>query len=260
MRKEICTYPPIKIKWKKSLLDSLGLSPYNDTKVVWQCKQGKHYEQILLREFMTYRLYNLISPYSYRVQLVQMDITDEKSPHKNYQKYGFFLEDDAQLQARLKGTFSEDPSKKPSAIMREEALRFYVFQYMVGNTDWSLGNLHNVRLLEFSEIPKSVIIPYDFDYAGLVSAAYAIPHETIPIKDVRERYYKGGRCTDQEIELVNKFFLEQKPLILEYCEGFPYLDEASKKDVLSYIGSFFAILEHKNGLHQVIGELKPHKE
>lgn len=131
---------------------------------------------------------------------------------------------------------------------------------MIGNTDWSLGNLHNVRLLEFSEIPKSVIVPYDFDYAGLVSAAYAIPHETIPIKDVRERYYKGGRCTDHEIDLLNQFFLKQKPLILDYCDHFPYLDEGARKDVLSYLSSFFDILERKNGLHQVIGELKPHKE
>lgn len=252
-RKEICALPPVKVKWKRKELDSLGFSRHNEMKLVWQCKNGGHFEQILLREFMAYRLYNLISPYGYRVQLANLQVVDSSNPEKTQCKLAFFLEDDSQLEERTNGVFVKTPpSASQHSILRQESLRLYVFQYMIGNTDWSLGNLHNVHLLHTTADDKLVIIPYDFDYAGLVSAAYATPHESIPIKDVRERYYKGVACTPAEIEELTSFFLERKNSILTYCHQFPLLNESSKKDILSYLEEFFAALESKNGLTQVI--------
>lgn len=256
-RKEICSLPPIKTKWKRKQLDSLGFSRHHEMKLVLQCKPGSHFEQILLREFMAYRLYNLISPYGYRVQLANLKVTDLNHPEKEQCKLGFFLEDDTQFEERTHGVLVKTPpSASQQSIRRQEALRLYVFQYMIGNTDWSLGNLHNVHMLQTSEDDKLVIVPYDFDYAGLVSAAYAVPHENIPIKDVRERYYKGLPCTPAEIDELTAFYLEKKDLILTYCQQFPAINEHSRKDIISYLEAFFALLESKSGLHQVIPALK----
>ncbi len=256
-RKEICSHPPIKVKFKKKTLDTLGFSKFNEMKVVWQCKPGKAYEQWLCREYLVYRLYNIVSPYSYRVKLLKIHVIDSRDTSKQHLKYGFFLEDDGQLSQRLNGELTEEPIKNASRFIREHLLRFFVFQYMVGNTDWSFGNLHNVRFMNFPELRKAMPIPYDFDYAGVVSAPYAIPHESLPIKDVRERHYQGVECTESEIVLLNKFFSERKPEILDYCEKFPHLDAVTKKDVLSYLNSFFEILDRKNGVGQFIGQFKP---
>jgi hypothetical protein len=252
IRKEICSYPPIKMKWKRKTLDSLGYSRHNEMKVVWQCREGKHYEQVLLREFMAYRLYNLISPYSFRVQLAKMEVHDALHPQRHYSKYAFLIEDESQFEERTQGKFRDTLLKSQRELLREDLLRLYVFQYMIGNTDWSLGNLHNVHILHFPNLDKSVVVPYDFDYAGMVGANYAVPHESLPIKDIRERYYKGGECSEQEIQRLTQFFLEKKQPALSYCEQFPYLDGLIKKDLVAYIESFFLLLEEKKGLHQVI--------
>jgi len=252
IRKEICSHPPIKIKWKRKTLDSLGYSRHNEMKVVWQCREGKHYEQVLLREFMAYRLYNLISPYSFRVQLAKMEVQDAAHPQRYHSKYAFFIEDESQFEERTQGEFQDTLLKSQRELVRDELLTLYVFQYMIGNTDWSLGNLHNVRILHFPTLDKSIVVPYDFDYAGMVGANYAVPHETLPIKDVRERYYKGGECSEQEIQRLTQLFLAKKQLILSYCEQFPHLDGLVKKDLVDYMESFFLMLEDKRGLHQVI--------
>ena len=252
IRKEICSHPPIKIKWKRKTLDSLGYARHNEMKVVWQCREGKHYEQVLLREFMAYRLYNLISPYSFRVQLAKMEVHDAAHPQRQYSKYAFLIEDESQFEERTQGKFRDTLLKSQRELLRDELLTLYVFQYMIGNTDWSLGNLHNVRILHFPTLDKSVVVPYDFDYAGMVGANYAVPHETLPIKDVRERYYKGGECSEPEIQRLTQLFLDKKQPVLSYCEQFPHLDGFVKKDLVDYIEGFFLILEDKRGLHQVI--------
>ena len=62
-----------------------------------------------------------------------------------------------------------------------------VFQYMVGNTDWSMVRFHNV---EVSRTPRGVYVPvpYDFDWTGLVSTRYARPNEGLGIRSVRQRF------------------------------------------------------------------------
>lgn len=254
-RKEICSHPPIKVKWKKKALDSLGFSRFNEMKVVWQCKPGRLYEQTLLKEYMVYRMNNLVTPYSYRVKLARITLTDARDSSRQFVKYGFFLEDDEQLALRLNGKLVDEPVKTAGRFSREEMLRFFVFQYMVSNTDWSFGNLHNVRVLQL-ETGRTIPIGYDYDYSGVVAAIYAVPHESLPIKSVRERYYKGIDCKGSEIQELNDFFLTKKEAIMAYCEQFPLLDNADRKDVVHYMGAFFDMLESRTGLKQVINELK----
>ena len=65
---------------------------------------------------------------------------------------------------------------------------------MIGNTDWSVGNSHNLQVLQLPEYDKGVPIPYDFDYSGFVGTNYAIPRSTLPIESVEERYFSGEIC------------------------------------------------------------------
>jgi len=250
-RKEICMHPPIKAKWKKKSLDSLGFSDFNEMKVVLQCKMGTSYEQSVLREYLTYRLYNVISPYSFRVKLARFTLVDTRDTSRHFVKYGFFLEDADQLAKRLQGTLLDVPVINTLAFDREALLRFFVFQYMIGNTDWSFGNQHNVEMLKL-HTGKVVPIGYDFDYAGLVASLYAVPHESLPIKSVKERYYKGIDCSSKEVQTLNDFFLAHKAAITTYSDRFPFLEKDVHKDINLYLKNFFDLLESKYGLAQVI--------
>ncbi|MEY4134365.1 MAG: hypothetical protein ACOYOO_03840 [Saprospiraceae bacterium] len=253
-RKEICMHPPIKVKWKKKSLDSLGFSNFNEMKVVWQCRLGKTYEQYIFKEYLAYRLYNIISPYSYRVKLVRFTVTDTRDTSRQFVKYGFFLEDDEQLAQRLRGRLLETPVSNTASFDPKSLFQFFIFQYMIGNTDWSFANQHNVRMLK-PNTGKVIPVGYDFDYAGLVGALYAVPHESLPIKSVKERYYKGIDCTKQEVTALNAFFLSKKDEIIAYSLGFPFLEKEGHKEVDAYLQEFFSMLEGKYGLETVIKTL-----
>ena len=64
-----------------------------------------------------------------------------------------------------------------------------VFMYMVGNTDWSLPYLHNIRV--FQNFTSYIAVPYDFDWSGIVDAPYAVPDYRLNIKSVRDRIWRG---------------------------------------------------------------------
>ena len=61
----------------------------------------------------------------------------------------------------------------------------YIFQYLVGNGDWSHTHFHNVKLMRvgFEYFP----VPYDFDFTGFVDAPYATPPEGSGLDGVRDR-------------------------------------------------------------------------
>ena len=78
---------------------------------------------------------------------------------------------------------------------------------MIGNTDWSVPNQHNCKVLSGMNIEHSdlgTIVPYDFDYSGLVDADYAVPYEGLALESVRERRYRRNlqnrRCLYQRSE------------------------------------------------------------
>ena len=76
-----------------------------------------------------------------------------------------------------------------------------LFEYMIGNTDMSMYKKHNVRLVQ-TPAGQRFPVPYDFDYAGLVDASYAIPAKHFGLASVRDRLYLGPCRTAAEFEPV----------------------------------------------------------
>jgi len=91
----------------------------------------------------------------------------------------------------------------------------YIFQFLMGNTDWSIPAGHNIKMIKskkpLDQLPY--VIPYDFDNAGIVNANYAAPDETLPIKSVRERLYRGFCLDDEVIECAVNQFIQAKDKI-----------------------------------------------
>lgn len=82
-------------------------------------------------------------------------------------------------------------------------------------------------------------IPYDFDWTGLVDAAYAIPADNVGTKSVRERIFLGI-CRNREVYLKDlEQFLEKKEEFQKVINEFPYLNQRAKKDMTGYLDSFF---------------------
>jgi hypothetical protein len=120
--------------------------------------------------------------------------------------------------------------------------RFAIFNYMIGNYDWSVPGQHNVKVIKplvADTVQLGIAIPYDFDWTGLVNAAYAIPAEIIGTQSVRERIFMGI-CRSREVYQKDlEIFLKKKEEFYRIINEFPYLDQREKKDMTFYLDGFF---------------------
>ena len=128
-----------------------------------------------------------------------------------------------------------------------------IFQYMIGNTDWSVRQYHNIKLMvpKNDTLARPYVIPYDFDYAGLVNAPYAIPNEGLDITSVTQRLYRGFPRTMDELQMNLNIFKEKKDVIMFYLTDFPLLNVKVRRDMTRYLDEFYKIIEDKNSIRSV---------
>ncbi len=239
-RKQICYFPPFKVKFDKDDLRAAEIDPeFNDLKVVWLCKSGTLYENYLLKEYLVYRMYNLISPNSLRVKLIRMRVVDESEKDQDEDvRWAFMIEPAEELADRMGGRLMESNPKTLDHVDETAYLRFAIFQYMIGNTDWAWGNGHNMEYIALPPPEEMQPIAYDFDYSGVVNTTYAVPHSSLPIDNVRQRYYRGKPCTADQLEAIRLEFMEKMPEILALCDSFSELDAKQRKGMRSYLVQF----------------------
>ncbi len=252
-RKDICSVPPLKLKIKKKLLASVGLdTAYNDFKLVMQCKDANSYSHYLYREYMAYRLYSMLTDQSFKVHLVNLTIIDSEDPDRILERKAFIIENEEQLAARLEGFIRERPIKYADPLEDQCYLRFCLFQYMIGNTDWALGNTHNVKMVERPKLGDVLLVPYDFDYSGFVHTPYAVPDERLPIQSVKQRFYKGMHPDDDLLMAEVAYWKERMPAMRGFLTDFPDLDDRHRKEILKYFDTFEKIINKPKKLRRLV--------
>lgn len=253
MRLELCSMPPLKIKLEKSALAAKGFSDMNEFDVVQPCHESTEYEQYLLREYLAYKLWELVSPYAFKVQLVQLHYLDPSGRDEHTVAYGFLIENIEEFVDRFSGRRNKTPVISRNAVDRDPLLTMFLFEFMIGNTDWNIQNRHN---LEFAVIPGHtflVPIPYDFDYSGVVNAPYAAHPESLELTAITSRYYQGWCYTEEDVQSALAIFKEKKDRILHLPYTIEGLDDKSKKWCSDYLSGFFDIIENPKKLeNQVI--------
>jgi hypothetical protein len=145
------------------------------------------------------------------------------------------------LTARTSSVQIESANLKQKDIVPDVMDRFAIFNYMIGNYDWSVPGLHNVLIIKpvGPESTNLIAIPYNFDWAGLVNASYAIPSKEVGIENVRERIFEGI-CRSKEVYLKDLVrFSEKKDEFYRVVNEFPYLSQSEKNDVIGYLDGFF---------------------
>ena len=240
-RQEICSFPPLWINIKKANVGNRYLEDIKKIKLVTHCAGSKVNMNYVLKEFLIYKMYNIISQYSFRVRLVKMRYIDTGRKNKEYETWGFLIEPENMMAERLDGFPLKMDNISYKQTEPHETDIMAVFQYMIGNADYSITRRHNVKLLKLSgfENPNPVPVPYDFDYTGFVNAHYAIPGEGLSISSVTERYYLGPCRTEETLRQVINQFQGQKEEIYNLVESFEYLDEKIKKAAINYLDKFF---------------------
>lgn len=237
---ENCDNPPLKFNFKKHAVPEHSLfAGQPELKLVVPCRG----EQYVIHEYLTYKLYNLFTDYSFRVRMVRLTYHDTGSSQITEPEYGFLIEDKEVLASRNNASLIERMSLRPEIVDRESFLRMSVFAYMIGNTDWSIQYLHNIEILFLHDEKIHIAVPYDFDLVGLVSSPYAKPAEALKLSSVRERVYRGYCLDDLSVfDPTFKQFLELKPEIYIIITENTLIRESYITFATEYLDDFYDTL------------------
>ncbi len=244
-RQEHCMFPPIKLNLKKAKFDNEYLEQQTTFKVVTHCRNTSGYENYILKEYLVYKMYNELTDYSFRVRLIQMQYIDSKGKRKPFVKYGFLIEH-LNAMATRNNAIRIDNEKLGMKLMDPEGMaRVALFNYMIGNCDWSITGLHNMKVIKIKDftVQYPQPVPYDFDYSGFVDAEYAVPPENLGLESIRERRYIGICLPETTTASAIRLFLEKKAAMYKVINDFDYLSKKEKKELLRYIDSFFRVLD-----------------
>ena len=241
-RRDYCYMPPLKINFKYD--SSATLYTLKSVKLVSECKPNIDFEQYLLKEFLVYKIYNLLTDKSLRVRLLRLNFKDNSAPAKDIFEYAFLLEAIKDLAKRNHCTEWKRPRLRQESTNREQMTLLAIFEYMIGNTDWSVTGGHNTYQIGSKEdiLAMPFAVPYDFDFSGLVSAPYAIPSEQLSIQNVQQRLYRGYPRTIDEINKVLDVFKQQKENIYNLINKFDLLDKSGKKEMIYYLDEFYTTI------------------
>lgn len=248
-RMKVCKFPPLKIHFDKEKMKGTEFRGNKTLKLVTYCNTNNKYEQYYIKEFLAYRIYNLITEYSFRVKPMMIEYKDsEKSG--SITRFGFLIEDADEVADRHdleKLTIGTVPYNKLDPV---ETSRLSLFQYLIGNLDWAATGgpekdkcCHNSKLIGkgVDENPKYVI-PYDFDACGLVNAHYAAPPDSLKVRNVRQRLYRGFCTYNNTLPQTVELFNEKKPDILALFEDNTHLSDKNRKNSIKYIEDFYKII------------------
>lgn len=230
--------PPLKLKFKKSDLAAKGLAAFNDMKLVPQCIEDEQAAQdFLKREYLAYKMYSTISDYSYRVQMLRITYIDSNTGKKDKQ-WAFLIEDTAQLRDRLQANTVEQQFNIEQERFNREALKqVALFQYMIGNSDWSLHGSRNVKMLEING--QIVPVPYDFDFSGFVNASYAVPNPNYLMTSTQDRIYLGFLSDLDDIYSHLTEFRDLRDALYTVIQTAKICNASSRADMQRYLDSFY---------------------
>lgn len=249
MRNGYCSFPPLLLNFKKTEFEREDLGRIEKIKVVTHCQSGS--EDNLFKEYLIYKLYNVLTDSSFRVRLFKINYINTFKQTKTISTYAFFIEPLDLLAERMNSMPIDVVALSQKNIVPEMMDRMAVFNYMIGNTDWSVPGQHNCKILVSREPGAGElgqIVPYDFDYSGLVNASYAIPQENLGIETVRERVYLGHCRSDDEFLKTLQEFAEKKQSLYNVINEFPYLTEKEKKSMLQYLDQFYSGFDKRNSI------------
>ena len=239
-----CNYPPLMLDLSKSNQPPSSLFyKQNKLKLVMPC-QGDEY---VIREWLVYKLYNLITPKSFRARLAKL-ILDDASKKKQTSFYGVLLEDEKQMAQRNHLIALETKSLKPQNTEMEAFLTMAVFEYMIGNTDWSVQYLQNIKLVAADASAAPTTVPYDFDHSGMVNAPYAHPAEELEMSSVMERRYRGYCIDMKQFDDIIALFNRLKKDFYNVYTNCSLLDAKYIKTITKYLDEFYATINDPKNL------------
>ena len=208
------------------------------------------YEQYLLREYLGHLLYRRITEFSVGVRLVRISYPDPDRSGRSALHYAFFAEHFDDLAARTGSRRLPRGNFEPEKLDAQSAATLALFQFMIGNTDWSIARERNTALLikDGLHIP----VPYDLDMSGLVDAPYAEPNPRFRIRRVTQRLYRGRCDYIDNLPTTIRLFQENRQAIYALIDQQEQLEDSTRKKTRKFVDRFFDVIDNPKKVRREI--------
>lgn len=239
-----CSFPPLKLEFLSDNSKDRLFRGLKWLKLVTHCQtDSTEFEQFVLQEYLLYKTYNIISPFSFNVRLLDIKYIDSSGSGTPIQSYGFFIERPKQMAQRNGGELVKADVMLYKNLDENSLVKLSLFQYMIWNNDWSVPLLHNVKFVKSTNISSPISVPYDFDWAGIVSAPYRVRSITDDEENVVDVFYLGICLKKKELIPFFEFYFSVKNKIYSLYRDFPYLDDIQKERTLHMYDGFYSLIK-----------------
>jgi len=237
-RRKTAEVPPLKIKFAKKNLLEMGLDTLNEVRLVLPGKDNRKGDQLLVKEYLIYRMFEQLTNNCVRARLVKVSLRDVHVETFSMEMYGLLVEDNEETSARLNGIEIEQYGLPYDSMAMEQAALVAVFQYMIGNTDWDVAMMRNVRLIRPNDSDKILLVPYDFDFAGLVAAPYASPSSESGLMTVLDRYLMANGIPKSALRQAVQTLKKAERDLYDRCYS-KHLSRDVSIEMIRYLETFF---------------------
>jgi hypothetical protein len=240
-RRKMCEFPPLRLNFVNDSVKKTPFHGLDKPKLVNYCKNRDEYEQLILQELQLYRVYHVLTPVSHQARLLRLTYADSGSGKPATTRWAILLEEPDAMAARVGGRMFDAVGASGNDLEARQDVLFGVFQYMIGNTDFSTSQLHNVEIVARQNDGAYLPVAYDFDFAGAVNAPYATTDPKLSIRRVRDRLFRGHCHSPDDFAAVFAHFQAKKDEIyaLYQDEVGKLLDEDVRKSTLEYFDDFY---------------------
>ncbi|MCK4345255.1 MAG: hypothetical protein KAX05_08195 [Bacteroidales bacterium] len=242
--KKNCDFPPLALKFSKKDVKNTIFEGQDKIKMVTHCRTKQpEYKQFVIKEYLVYKLYNLLNPYSFQVRLLDITYVDVWDPRHSIHSYAFMIEEEKLMAKRNGGKIKNAEFLSPEDIDTRNYILMCLFQYMIANNDWSVWVVHNAKLVSISPSKPLVPVPYDFDWAGIVNAPYRFSADSE--KDfMTDRDFKGKCETLDELSFFFNYMKSKSREIYDLYMNSGLLNRKHEAITLQVLNDFYNIINH----------------
>lgn len=251
LQKRVCSFVNMLVMFPDSGLDGTPFKDQKSLKLGGHCQSDQRYENNLMKEYLAYRIFNELSDRSFRVRLSKATYVDSTNGKTLDTRVAMWLEDEDDVAARAGGQIREARGALFDDIEPETLNLVTLFEYAIGNTDYSIYALHNTRL---AQTPAGVmyLLAYDFDFSGFVGAPYATPDPSLPIRSVRQRLYRGPCRAAEEFAPAVARFIDRKAAIMAVFDEVPDLRAGEAKEAREFLEDLYKTLTNTKSVKRDI--------
>jgi hypothetical protein len=250
-----CDFPPLWLDVKSSDAKLTVLSGLNKLKITTSCRpKSAEFEQYILQEYIAYRAYAELTDASFRTRLLHITYRDTAGKIAPITTWGFFIEEVDYFAGHLQRKVMPSQGARFDDLETGPLTMLSMFEYFIGNTDWSISALHNIVLLRDSTGANVIPVAYDFDWTGAVNPPYAVPDKSLPIHSVTERLYRGNCPAPDQLKATLDRFRAKHAAIDALFVQLPQLTPDRAKKMKGFFDDFWKRIDDPRLAKEIAGD------